>query len=225
MFAMDRRQQILLFLVLGALLFGGGIRYALHLHNPGADHLVIAGSQPGASLAEEEPPALLSIFVHVAGAVQKPGIYELPAQSRVFEAIDKAVPLPEAELQALNLAKLLRDEEKIIVPFTVEAAGSDNPALNPGLNPVIANGGSPGTASGWPAATGSGENGRLNLNTASAQEMEARLPGIGPALAQRIIEYRQQHGAFRSIEDLQNVSGIGEKRYAQLKDQITVDPK
>jgi competence protein ComEA len=220
MFGLDRRQQILLFLILGALLFGGGIRYALHLHNGGGESMVVESSQQGLP-AEEEPG---TIFVHVIGAVQKPGIYELPVKSRVFEAVEKAVPLPEAELQALNLAKLLRDEEKVIVPWAGEAAGdSSNSAQTPGLNP--GSGSNPGTiGSGSAAGISSRENEKLDLNTASAQELDDRLPGIGPTLAQRIIEYRQQHGAFRSIEDLQNVAGIGEKRFDQLKDYITVNP-
>ncbi len=223
MFGLDRRQQILLFLILGALLFGGGIRYARHLQTVGAESLVLESSQLGLP-AEEEPKEPGTIFVHVVGAVQKPGIYELPARSRVFEAVEKAVALPEAELQVLNLAKLLRDEEKVIVPWVGEAArDSLNSAQIPGLNP--GNGSNPGNIGSWSAAgIGSEENEKLDLNTASAQELDARLPGIGPTLAQRIIEYRQQHGAFRSIEDLQNVAGIGEKRFDQLKDYITVNP-
>ncbi len=222
MIGLDRRQQILLFLILGALLFGGGIRYAQHFHNGRTEGLILESSQPNLPAAEEtkEPS---SIFVQVIGAVQKPGIYELPAKSRVFEAVEKAVPLPEAEVQALNLAKLLRDEEKIIVPWVGETAGNSlNSAQNPGLNP--GSGSNSGTMNSEPAGISSGENEKIDLNNATAQELDARLPGIGPTLAQRIIEYRQQHGAFRSIEDLQNVAGIGEKRFAQLKDCITVNP-
>ncbi|SMB92881.1 competence protein ComEA [Thermanaeromonas toyohensis ToBE] len=151
--------------------------------------------QPPVSKGEE------FIKIHVAGAVERPGVYQLPTGARVNEALKLAGLLPEADPHALNLAAPLADGQQIIVPRMGEEGK------------VIPSG---------PVGSGSSKlQGKVNINTAGLEELDS-LPGLGPSLAQRIIEYRQQHGPFQNIEDLQNVPGIGAKRWENLKDLITV---
>ncbi len=201
MLSWDRRTQAILAVVGAVLVFACGVKWGQWRSGPGLgeEAAVVAAGEP--SPAEEESPQLLG--VHVAGAVARPGVYYLPQGKRVVDAVDKAGPLPDADLQALNLARPLSDGEKIYVP----RVGEMPPAA--GVQ-----------ASGAAGAAGSGE-ARVNINTATAEELDARLPGIGPVLARRIVEYREKHGPFKSPEDLQNVSGIGPKRFEQLKELIT----
>ena len=142
------------------------------------------------------------IFVHVAGEVAKPGMVELEADERVAAAIEKAGGATEnAQLDSINLAKKCEDGEQISVPSKV----SDE------------------TNSNQPAETTSAtsNNGKVNINTADAAGLQ-QISGIGPSKAQKIIAYREQNGKFKSVEDLTNVSGIGEKTLASIKDQICV---
>ena len=182
--------------ILGIVLFAGGIFYARHYLSPPPPLAVNSSADLGGV-----------IKVHVAGAVEKPGLYELPTGARVMDAIEKASPVPEADINLLNLAAVLSDGQKVQVPRKGEAA-----TPTAGTNPSQGAGG-PGTGQ---------DSGKVNLNTASLAELDT-LPGVGPALAQRIIDYRQQKGGFRRIEDIKNVSGIGDKVFTQIKDLITVD--
>ncbi|NLK51500.1 MAG: ComEA family DNA-binding protein [Syntrophomonadaceae bacterium] len=224
MLQMERRYQIIIFLFLAALLFGGGVKYAQYflldnrnpqVINPTSETLALtaSGEVPGAEITGENSEKAF-IFVHVVGAVNKAGVYQLPLGARVFEALEKAVPSPEADLQLLNLALPLQDGQKIYVPQTGESLENVASMVTPQDTTVAL----PGMGADL-TSTGSG---KVNINTASVQELDALIPGIGPTLAQRIMEYRQQNGGFRSIEDIRNVSGIGEKRYAQMKDYLTV---
>ena len=130
------------------------------------------------------------VFVSVAGRVHKPGVYRLPAGSRVADAIDAAGgALPGTDLSSINPARRLVDGEQIVV-------GASAP---------------PGSA----AAR------LVNLNTATIAELDA-LPGVGPVLAQRIVDYRVRAGGFRSVSDLRKVEGVGDAKYAELKDLVTV---
>lgn len=143
-----------------------------------------------------------SIFVHVVGEVHEPGVYELEAGSRMSAAIDAAGGSTEAAvLSGINLARLLADGEQIVVP-DAERAAAATPSM-PGANP------------GLPRAS------PVNLNTADAVELE-RLPRVGPALAARIIDWRSVNGRFASVEQLLNVSGIGQKTFEQLRELVTV---
>ncbi|MFP5527620.1 helix-hairpin-helix domain-containing protein [Peptococcus simiae] len=137
--------------------------------------------------------------VHVSGAVAKPGVYTLSADARVNDAIQVAGgPLPEADLDALNLAQPLIDGTKIAVPRQGEAP----PAPAPGT-----------------VGTGSTGAGAVSINAASVEELQ-KLPGIGPAKAQAIVAYREAHGGFRALEELKEVSGIGDKTYERLAADI-----
>lgn len=153
------------------------------------------------------------VVVHVVGQVTAPGVYELPATARVTDAVAAAGgALPEADISAVNFARSLVDGEQIYIP----APGEQLPAV-PGQQGDAS--GPAGEVSG-PAGGASGA-GLININTASATELET-LPRIGPAMAQRIIDYREQHGGFESVEDLRNVTGIGDATFAGIKDLVTV---
>jgi competence protein ComEA len=144
------------------------------------------------------------VTVHVAGAVVKPGVYELDGDGRVIDAVEAAGGgMPEADLNRLNLAAKLSDGQRVLVQRVGEAAPSA-PAT-PGDTNV-------GSAD---------PSGLVNLNTATPAELEA-LPGIGPTLAEAIIAERERRGGFRSVNELRDVRGIGEKRFADLKDKVTV---
>lgn len=139
------------------------------------------------------------IAVEVVGAVSTPGVYRLDGDARVQDAIDAAGGArADADLTGLNLARRLDDEERLEIPSTRVVATP--------------------TTSAAPAAV---KNGTININTASAEELDA-LPGIGPALAGRIVAYRQQHGPFASVEELSNVSGISPKMVETLRPLISV---
>lgn len=158
---------------------------------------LIDTSDAGGSLESSEPQ---EVVVHVSGAVAHPGVYTLSGRARVNDAIAAAGgALPEADTEALNLAQRLTDGTKIVVPRQGE-----------GAPPATA----PGTIS---AADPAG--GRISLNTASLEDLQ-KLSGIGPAKAQAIVAYREAHNGFRSVEELKQVSGIGEKTYDRLAADI-----
>jgi competence protein ComEA len=145
------------------------------------------------------PPAIptieSSITVDVSGAVIHPGVYSLAANSRVVDAIKAAGSLKaNADLTSVNQARILRDGEQIFIDSNTP--GSSHHASQ-------------------------AKNGPINVNRATAKELEA-LPGIGPVLANRIVEYRKSHGTFMTLDELQKVPGIGGSKFTQLKSKITL---
>jgi competence protein ComEA len=153
------------------------------------------------------------VVVHVAGAVHHPGLVTLPAGSRVADAVAAAGGATrKAQLASVNLARLLVDGEQLIVLRRSQvAAGGAVAAPAPG---APGPGGSAGGATG-PAS------GPVDLNTATLEALDG-LPGIGPVLAQRILDWRSEHGRFGSVDELSEVSGIGEKTLADLRPEVTV---
>ncbi|WP_370892446.1 helix-hairpin-helix domain-containing protein, partial [Janibacter sp. GXQ6167] len=152
------------------------------------------------------PPASAKIVVHVVGQVRRPGVIELRAGTRVDDAIAAAGgATTKADLAQVNLARLAVDGEQIIVPKEGEAGTAAPAPQSPGASGV-----------------GPGGGGQLvDLNSADQATLET-LPGVGPVLAQRIIEWRTDNGRFASVEDLNAVSGIGEKIFAQLAPKVRV---
>ncbi|MFW0775745.1 helix-hairpin-helix domain-containing protein [Paenarthrobacter nitroguajacolicus] len=149
------------------------------------------------------------MLVHVAGAVQKPGVVSLPEGSRVFQAIEAAGGVgPSADLSGLNLAEVLSDGVKIQVPLVGEVPAAASPRTD---GPAGA-GGNAGPASG---------DAKVNINTASLEEL-GTLPRVGPVTAQGIIDWRKEHGPFASVDELDAVEGIGPKLMESLKDLVTV---
>jgi competence protein ComEA len=143
------------------------------------------------------------IYVHVVGAVRRPGLMTLATGSRVADALQRAGgPGPRADLATVNLAARVIDGQQIVVPAAGSAASPPPAAAAPAAG---------GPSNG--AATG------VHLSTATVEQLDG-VDGIGPTLAQRIIEYRDEHGGFRSLAELAQVEGIGEKRLATLREAL-----
>lgn len=157
-------------------------------------------------------PSPVPILVDVSGAVINPGVYSLPVGSRVGEAIEAAGgPRVDADLSDLNLAVPLQDGERVGVPFKQPTQPSPD-----GLTP-----GRPNPPAGDETPTLSAP-ALININSATLLELDT-LPGIGPVKAQSIIDYREGHGPFNSIEEIIEVSGIGPSTFDGIKDLITVE--
>ena len=167
-----------------------------------------SGGPPG-ELASDAPGR---ITVHVAGAVARPGVVELPAGSRVHEAIKAAGGATDAaEPDRLNLAAVLEDGQKVLVP----ARGDPEPVEPPG------GGGTAPSGAGTGGTNPGGGGGKINLNTAGVEEL-GTLPRVGPVLAQRIVDWRQQHGRFKTVQELDAVDGIGPKLLETLMPLVGV---
>jgi len=142
---------------------------------------------------EGESETKSSIFVYVCGAVLYEGVYELPAGSRVYEAIQEAGGFStDAAVSHINQAEVLEDETQLYVPTVEEIANEKTK-----------------------------DDGKVNLNTATREELMT-LPGVGESKADLIIQYREEHGKFRKIEDVMNISGIKEGLFTKIKENITV---
>lgn len=217
-----------------------GVLYGLVLALAATGLLLAVARRPaGVPVVLAELPSPAPVRVYVLGAVASPGVYPLPADSIVQEALAQAGgALPQADLAAVNLAAGVHSGDRIDVPLLPPTPAPTQratvqPTSAPGMAPVSAPTRSAGDASTAPEASATPPNagdappasttGKININTATAAELE-RLPKIGPSIAQRIVEYRDAHGPFARIEDLQKVKGIGPATYAALKDSITVEP-
>ena len=163
-----------------------------------------ASAHPGADVVSTTVvPGSASAVVHVAGAVVEAGVHEVPAGSRVIEAIGAAGgPLPDADLDRLNLAAPVVDGQRVYVPVV----GGTVP---------------PEPAAAAPPATSAAPLGPVDLNHASTQELDS-LPGIGPATAAAIVEHRARNGPFASVDDLEHVPGIGPAKLEAIRALVTV---
>lgn len=191
---LSRREMALLALLGVAVAAGAGLWYLRSLPRP-----VTVAEAPSAQ-ATSAPAAL---YVHVAGWVHDPGVYELDDGSRVIDAIEKAGgPKRGADLSTLNLAALLTDAQQVLVP----------PPAPKGS----------GSTTGTAVEEGTGTATELvNVNTATPEELET-LPGIGEVLAQAIIAYREENGPFTSVDQLIDVSGIGEVTLEEMREFVAV---
>jgi competence protein ComEA len=186
--ALDRRRIVAATIVLLLVLAVGG-RLLLRTGRASVPPPV-----PLAAPAKTTPASRL--FVHVVGAVRRPGLYRLPEGSRVADAVTRAGgPTRKAQLELVNLAARIADGEQVVVPRRGAA---------------VAVGGPGGTV----ATTGP-----VHLNTATLEQLDA-LPGIGPVTAQKILDYRQKHGAFGSVDELDAIPGIGPARLEQVRDLV-----
>ena len=193
---LDRKQQLIILLLAAIILFGGGYRYAQLKERAALENT--PQWDPAVEVAVKE------IQVHITGAVEKPGVYTLTQGARAIEAVSLAGLLEEADADALRLAAELSDGQTLNVPYkTYEQAPDGTVKPMSGANP--------------------NPNGNLvDLNRADKSQL-CTLPGIGPALAERIINYRETKGQFNSVEEIKKVSGIGDKKYQDLQDKITVN--
>lgn len=179
-----------------ALAYVGGLLLVLAVSGRavlgGADE---PASPPARAALSATPSAPRTLVVHVVGAVRRPGLYELAEGSRIDGAIRKAGgPKPKAALELVNLAAPVADGQQILVPIRGDVA----------------------TAPGVVDPSSSVPTAKVHLNTATLEQLDA-LPGVGPVTAQRILDYRTEHGSFQSVDELDAVSGIGPARLEQLK--------
>lgn len=143
------------------------------------------------------------IVVDVKGAIKRPGIYNLTTGARLYQAIEMAGgTLANADTRQINGAQLLQDGEAVYIP----AIGESNENTDSGAGDLNSN--------------SSGTNKKMNINKASAEELQ-NLPGIGPSKAEAIVQYRKEHGPFKSVDELKNVTGIGDKTLEKIKPQLT----
>lgn len=208
------RSQLAAYAVIAVLVLVLGGRWLTSRHAPAANagapfHAGAPGrgsASPSGDLQVSAPSR--AAVVDVAGAVQRPGVYRLPAGARVKDAVARAGgPTRRGDPNAINLAAPLQDGTQIVVPPKAAAAASAAGVV-----------GAAGAAAGVP---GSAAQTPVNLNTATAEQLDT-LDGVGPATAQKILEYRQQHGGFRTVDDLGQVPGIGPKKLAALRGKVQV---
>lgn len=204
--------------------------------SPGTQSTAQPSANPSES-AQGGASGEATVRVHVAGAVNNPGVYTLPAQGRAVDAIAAASgAAADADLDRVNLAGALSDGVQIYVPHRGETAapaqiqpngGTANAGQGNAANGAAQNGASQGGTQPQPARTltpaGSAQKGStpVNINTATAEELQS-LPRIGPAMAQRIIAWREAHGGFRSVDELDAVPGIGPSMLENLRPLVTV---
>jgi competence protein ComEA len=161
--------------------------------------IVFRGNTEASAIPEALPITVVEpeIFIDVTGAVNKPGVYSLPGKSRVIDAIKAAGDsAPGADLSTINLARIVNDGEQIYVDSTVVNSAGVRVSKTVHTGPI-------------------------NINRATAHQLDA-LDGIGPVIAQRIVDYRKVNGSFVSIDDLQKVSGIGAAKFAQIKAKVRI---
>jgi competence protein ComEA len=175
------------------------------LHRDAAPAQATGGPATSGSVSVAAPRAAAAgALVHVVGAVRRAGVYRVAAGKRIQDAIRLAGgATARADLQAINLAAKVADGQQVVVPRRGAAAAG------------AAGSGAASAASGGPAQA------PVNLNTATAEQLDT-LDGVGPSTAQKILAFRQQHGGFSSVADLTQIPGIGPKKLAALKPQVTV---
>ncbi|MEW6107184.1 MAG: helix-hairpin-helix domain-containing protein [Bacillota bacterium] len=221
MFDLSRRQRFVVAVLLVAFGVGGVVLVARRL--AGGDVVLMPGPVPLADgqrveAAERDEPAKDSsdggkVTVHVCGAVTTPGVYTLPSGSRVADAVRLAGGLaPGACPELVNMAKVLSDSVQVYIPM--------KPATESGAG--ASSGAGSAAACTEPSRVFEADRMRVNINTAGLAELDL-LPGIGPALARRIIEHRNAKGRFERPEQLTDVPGIGPRKYDALKDLVTVN--
>ncbi len=194
--ALSRYRGYVTLTLIYAILFG---TYVLYDRRPQPEPMEIV--QPTETLA----PTPIPIYVHVVGAVNRPGVYTLAPGSRWLDAVQAAQGMTDdAHMEGVNLAGFLQDGQQVWIPRTGEEATRPPPEssiVNQGVEPQSTQ--------------------RININIASATELE-QLPGIGPVYAQRIIAYRESNGPFSDPSQIMEVKGIAEGRYQELEELITV---
>lgn len=207
---LDKKKVLIGLCVIAVIFFGLGVIYGQQIAYAPKD---VFKESLAASEAEKK-----EVVIDLKGAVEKPGLYRLPEGSRVDDVLNQGILAKDADTSSLNLARELEDGELLRVPYR-----KDTPAENTGSSESVKNA----------AKAGSEDNDisdntadiattKIDINSASQALLES-LPGIGPAKASAIIEYRNSNGPFSSIEEIMDVSGIGEATYENIKELISVE--
>ena len=186
------------------------IGVGMYIYKSNSDPITIEDNRESIEMQEtedkNEKTAENVIIVHVAGAVKKPGIVKLKEGSRVEDAVNEAGGLEDnADISNINLAYILEDGIKIKIPTLDEKELSDNSYIIEDIGDKVENSKS--------------KKDKININTASESELET-LEGIGASLAEKIVEYREKNGKFKNIEDIKNVTGIGDSKFEVIKNKI-----
>jgi len=204
----NKQGLIIIFVLTIAISFWSGAKYAQWSLSQLPVEVIVDDSMEKVKPEVLEVIEKKSIFIHIAGEVEKPGIYELEEGARLEEVLKLAVPTKEADIDTyLNRAALLNDQDKI----TVFKKGESNPEALAVITNISPNSPLPLIVS----------NGKININTATLDQLDT-LSGIGPSKAQAIVDYRNSQGGFKSTEELMNVKGIGQATFDKIKDQITI---
>lgn len=209
------RNRHLIFAVLVAISLGGAGIFYFNRPNP-APIEVVPGNTPSPTPEVTPPPALTptpaKVRVYITGAIAHADVYFLPRGSIVKDVVLAAGGFtPDADPERINQALELKDQQHIHIPRLDEE--NPPPPVQDGVLP------GPDASAAFNPPTGGS---RINLNTAGLEELDA-LPGIGPAIARRIIDYREQAGGFKTVEEVMQVSGIGQATFAKIKDMVTVE--
>ena len=208
MFNLSNQEKITIILLLIVIIIGGGIFLYKNINSE--DNFTINSvsdiSENSPAIQKEVPP----LIVHITGAVKNPGVYQLKSTDRIVDAVKIAGgETEEANLDLINLAALLKDGQKIIVPSKIYNENGEEISKNIDNNAEV-----------MYSSSGS-ISGKININTANATMLQT-LTGIGPVLSERIIAYRNQNGFFGTVDDIKDVSGIAEKKFEGIKDLICV---
>jgi len=209
MFNLSNQEKITIILLLIVIIVGAGMVLYKNINNE--ENFIINNAS---NISENNPAIQIEIppvIFHIAGAVKNPGVYQLKSTDRIVDAVKIAGGVAEeANLDSINLAALLKDGQKIIVPYkTYSETGKE-------INTNTYN----NTESMYSSSSDS-TSAKININTADANMLQT-LSGIGPVLSERIIEYRNQNGFFGVIDDIVDVSGIGEKKFEGIRELICV---
>jgi len=208
MFNFSNQEKITIILLLIVIIIGGGI--ILYKNMNSEDNFVINRASNITENNPATPIEIPSVIVHIAGAVKNPGVYQLRSTDRIVDAVKIAGgETEEANLDLINLAALLKDGQKIIVPYKIYNEIGEE------MNKDIYN----NTENGYSSLVSTSA--KVNINIADTIILQT-LPGIGQVLSERIIEYRNKNGLFGVIDDIKDVSGIAEKKFEGIKDLICV---
>lgn len=196
---MEEQRRKIIFIVVLAIVIVVGSFYSFWQKNSVSDQVTTGDVMAKGSKANEEKNN--EILVYVSGAVNKPGVFKLGHNARIIDLVNLAGGLTsEADVAKTNMAQVLKDGMHIhVVAKVVVSQGGGN----------------------LPTNTGKGSGGIVNINTADKSALDT-LPGVGPALAERILEYRQTNGYFTEIEGLRKVPGVGASKFEKMKDKITI---
>jgi len=209
MFNLSNQEKITIILLLIVIIVGAGMVLYKNINNE--ENFIINNAS---NISENNPAIQIEIppvIFHIAGAVKNPGVYQLKSTDRIVDAVKIAGGVAEeANLDSINLAALLKDGQKIIVPYkTYSETGKE-------INTNTYN-----NAESMYSSSSDSTSAKININTADANMLQT-LSGIGPVLSERIIEYRNQNGFFGVIDDIVDVSGIGEKKFEGIRELICV---